>query len=202
MSGEPTLSSYKFVLICSSSIVEKLQNTFTSPDVAIVFLILEDEKQDDTLSLISMLATVLAQLVHRKRFASNTTTLLYQSECFAKGGVSAKSYQNAIRAEINHFTKVFIIIDGLDSFNEKERILNRFHQLPDHAQLLITLRESRNDLDVDSIPVLAPRRDILRYVDSRINRDADLSALLKLFTLEDKLRKAIAQQVAKRSHGL
>ena len=188
--------------MCRSSIVENLQNTFASSDVAIVFLFLQDEKQDDSVSSITMLANVLAQLVYRRRSASNTTASLYRSECFANGKASAKRYQDAIRAEINHFSKVFFVIDGLDGFHEKDRILNRFQKLPDHAQLLITLREMKHGSQDEFLPVLTPRSDLERYVHLRISQDAGLTSLLKLFTLKDKLKEAIAQQVAKKSHGL
>ncbi|KAL3262636.1 hypothetical protein ABHI18_002599 [Aspergillus niger] len=185
----------------AASVTENLRNTFALSDVAVVFLFCEDEKEDSPRSSISMLENFLAQLVHRRGAASHTTAALYESEEFLRGQASAKAYQSAIRAEVNHFSKVFVIIDGLDLFGEKDRILNRFHKLPEHAQLLITLREARHEKDV-CIPIRASQRDLETYIDARLGRDSGLTALLEQYPPEYELRDAVIAQVALRSRGL
>ncbi|GAB1216423.1 hypothetical protein ATERTT37_005638 [Aspergillus terreus] len=146
----PRLEQYKTYFIVTlqadsrSSIIENIQNTFRSPEVAIVFLFCQEEKEDDQSGSTAMFANILAQLVHRRGSASYATASLYQSESYANGKATAKSYQNAIRSEINHFTKVFFIIDGLDMLHDKEKILNRFQKFPDQAQFLL----ARLHLDV------------------------------------------------------
>ncbi|KAI9924577.1 hypothetical protein MW887_006850 [Aspergillus wentii] len=185
----------------ASSVIDNLQRTFTTPDVAIVFMFCNDEKEDDQSST-TFLANILAQLVYCKRTASHTTAALYRSESFATGNASAKTYQNAIRAEVNRFSKVFFVIDGLDTLSEKDRILNRLQKLPEHAQLLITLREAKYDHKDGFIPVIAHRQDLENYVGTRINQDEGLMSLLKQYSTEYQLKEAIIQQVVERSHGL
>ncbi|KAA8647458.1 NACHT and Ankyrin domain protein [Aspergillus tanneri] len=182
----------------ASTVIENLQNTFTLPGVAVVFLFCEDEKEDDQASPLNMLSSVLGQLVCRRGCASYVTASLYQSEALAQQKVSAKDYQNAIRAEVNHFSKVLFVIDGLDLFPGKDRILNRFQKLPEHSQFLITLRE-KPDKD-ESISVMASRKDLETYIDARISQESCLNSLLKQYAPEYQLKEAIIQQVIEKSH--
>ncbi|GES61464.1 NACHT and Ankyrin domain protein [Aspergillus terreus] len=182
----------------ASSIIENIQNTFTSPEVAIVFLFCQEEKEDDQSGSTGMFTNILAQLVHRRGSASYATASLYQSESHAKGKATAKSYQNAIRSEINHFTKVFFIIDGLDMLHDKDKILNRFQKFPDQAQFLFTLRDPRHSEKDVAISVIAPRRDLETYIDSRISQDTHLTSLLRKYS--PHLKQAVIQQVIDKAH--
>ncbi|KAI2688995.1 hypothetical protein CBS147325_1993 [Penicillium roqueforti] len=179
----------------ASTIIESLRNTFTSADVAIVFIFGHDETD-----AVSFLDEILAQLVYRKRAPCHVTASLYKSKSFAEGNVSAKAYQDAIRAEVNRFSRVMFVIDGIDMNAEKERILNRLHKLPDHVQLLITTREAKYTPKDRHISVLATHGDLETYACSRIEQDEKLSALVKQYAPE--LKFAIIRQVALKSHGL
>ncbi|KAJ5694499.1 hypothetical protein N7536_004911 [Penicillium majusculum] len=183
----------------ASTIIDSLQNAFTSADVAIVFVFGHDET-DDNASSVGFLDKILAQLVYRKRTPSHTAASLYNSKSFAEGKVSAKTYQDAIRAEVNRFSRVMFVIDGIDMHVEKERILNRLQKLPDHAQLLVTTREAKYAPKDEHITVLATRRDLETYACSRIEQDGGLSTLLKQY--DPELKFAVIQQVAQKSHGL
>ncbi|THC95669.1 hypothetical protein EYZ11_004836 [Aspergillus tanneri] len=194
----PELEKHSWRELRCSTVIENLQNTFTLPGVAVVFLFCEDEKEDDQASPLNMLSSVLGQLVCRRGCASYVTASLYQSEALAQQKVSAKDYQNAIRAEVNHFSKVLFVIDGLDLFPGKDRILNRFQKLPEHSQFLITLRE-KPDKD-ESISVMASRKDLETYIDARISQESCLNSLLKQYAPEYQLKEAIIQQVIEKSH--
>lgn len=176
-----------------------MQNTFTSADVATVFIFGHDEADEPT-SSVGFLDKILAQLVHRKQRPSRATASLYKSKLFAKGNISAKAYQDAIRAEVNKFSRVFFIIDGIDMHVEKERILNRLQKLPDHAQLLVTTREAKYASKEEHISVLASSGDLEAYVCSRIERNEEMVALLNTYSPE--LKAAVVRQVTLKSHGL
>ncbi|KAH1981979.1 hypothetical protein KXW88_005009 [Aspergillus fumigatus] len=186
----------------AASITDSLQRTFTTPDVAVVFLFCQVENGDEESSSISLLANILAQLVYRKRSASYCTASLYRSEEFAKGRASAKAYQNAIRAEVDHFSKIFVIVDGLDTSPEKDRILNRLQKLPNHTQLLITLRETGYAQKDDSILALAHSEDLETYISTRLDQIAGFVSLLKQYSTQEELKQAIVGQVVEKSHGL
>lgn len=143
---------------------------------------------------------MLAQLVHRKRSPSHATASLYRSKAFEEGRASAKSFQDAIRAEVNRFTRVFFVIDGIDQQSEKDRILNRLQKLPDHAQLLVTMREEKASSKEDHLSVVADREDLECYIASRVEQERGMSALLKEYPSE--LKAAIVEQVAQKAHGL
>ncbi|KAJ5646441.1 hypothetical protein N7490_002813 [Penicillium lividum] len=183
----------------ASAIIDNLQRTFTSSDVAIVFVFGQDEI-DDGHSTLGFLDKMLAQLVYRKRTPSHATATLYKSESFQQGNASAKSYQDAIRAEVNRFSRVLFVIDGIDMQPDKERILNRLQKLPEHAQLLITLREARYASKDEHLAVLAAREDLETYVSARIDQDEGLTTLLKQYPVG--LNAAVIQQVVQKSHGL
>ncbi|KAL2215462.1 NACHT and ankyrin domain protein [Thermoascus aurantiacus ATCC 26904] len=186
----------------SSAVIDSLQRTFTSPDVAVVFIFCDNEREKEQ-TLINLLQNILAQLVYRKRSLSNSTSSLYHFESFSKGRASSKAYQNAIRAEVNRFSKVFLVIDGLDGFPEKDRLLNRLQKLPEHAQLLVTLREAKNLDKINYVNARAPEEDLCRYILSRIHRDASLAHLVDEddYSVSD-LQEDILQAVIEKSHGL
>jgi hypothetical protein len=182
-----------------STIIDSLQNTFTSADVAVVFIFGHDETNEET-SSVGFLDKILAQLVYRKRMPSHATSALYKSKSFEEGNISAKAYQDAIRAEVNRFSRVLFVIDGIDMHVEKERILNRLQKLPDHAQLLVTTREAKYASKDEHISVLASQEDLESYICSRIDQDSALTTLLKQYAPE--LKMAVVQQVCQKSHGL
>jgi hypothetical protein len=183
-----------------SIIIDSLQRTFTTPDVATIFIFCEDEKEKEQTS-IDLLRNILAQLVYRKRSLSYATSSLYYSESLSKGRASPKAYQNAIRAEINRFPKVFIIVDGLDMLSDKERILNRLQNLPGHAQLLVTLREVSQVGNASYVSVLASPDDIHRYTQSRIQLDHGLSEFFK-DGLGPQLQQEVVRTVMEKSNGM
>lgn len=184
--------------ISRSTIIDNLQKIFTSAEVAVVFIFGQDEMEEG--STLGFLDKILAQLVYRKRTPSQATASLYKSESFQIGRASAKAFQDAIRAEVNRFSRVFFVIDGIETPSEKERILNRLQKLPDHAQLLVMMREAKYDSKDEHLSVLAVRDDLEVYITSRINEDGGLRSLLKEYPSE--LKAAVVQQVIKKCHGL
>lgn len=188
-----------------SAVIDSLQKTFTSPDVATIFIFCQDEKETEQTPT-DLLRDILAQLVYRKRSLAYATAALYQSESLLKGRASPKAYQNAIRAEINRFSKVFFVIDGLDMFSDKERILNRFLRLPEHAQFLVTLCEvenSNNNMDnAGVLNTLASPDDIQLYALTRICSDPGLNELLFPGSRESLLGAQIVHSVVEKSHGM
>lgn len=84
--------------------------------------------------------------------------------------------------------------------SEKERILNRLQKLPEHAQLLVTMREARYASKDEHLSVLAIREDLETYIDCRVQQDEGLTSLLKQYPPE--LKGAMVQQVIQKSHGL
>lgn len=119
----------------------------------------------------------------------------------SKGRASPKAYQNAIRAEVNRFSKVFFIVDGLDMFSDKERILSRLQKLPEHAQLLVTLREVSQVGNASYVSVLASPDDIQQYTHSRIQLDSGLVELFK-DGIGPQLRQEVIHMVMEKSHGV
>ncbi|KAI3139046.1 hypothetical protein CBS147326_2724 [Penicillium roqueforti] len=178
--------------------------TFTSPDVATVFVFCQEGSGKEHTS-IEILKNILAQLVYRKRSLSYATSSLYYSESLREGSASPKAYQNAIRAEINRFSKVLFVIDGLDMFSDKERILGRLQKLPQQAQLLVTLRDMGGTKPVDNpgyMSVLAPPEDIGLYTLSRTRRDSNFRKHIGVKNPDLQLEDDIIHAVVDHSHGI
>lgn len=94
------------------------------------------------------------------------------------------------------------MIDGLDTISDRDRFLNRMQKLPEHAQLLITLRESSDTDKINYINVSSPKKDIRDYVVSRLDKDAKLSCL-NLHEKDDKgAQDDVVRYVVEKSHGL
>jgi hypothetical protein len=119
-----------------------------------------------------------------------------------QGKASPKVYQNAIRAEVDRFSKVFFIIDGLDMLSDKERFLARLQKLPDQVQLLVTLREVTQLGDASYVRVLAPPDDIHQYAVSRIQNDQHLTNLLLDGNSDSELYQSVVSMVAEKCHGV
>ncbi|KAL4885900.1 ankyrin repeat-containing domain protein [Aspergillus karnatakaensis] len=184
----------------SATIIDSLQRTFTSPDVATIFIFCQDETEKEYTTL-GLLQNILAQLVYRKRGLSYASSSLYHSESIMEGKASPKVYQNAIRAEVDRFSKVFFIIDGLDMLSDKERFLSRLQKLPEQVQLLVTLREVTQVEEASYLSVIAPATDLQLYAISRIEGDSSLSDLLKRRSSPDMYQNVV-NMVAERSHGV
>ncbi|EPS30499.1 hypothetical protein PDE_05450 [Penicillium oxalicum 114-2] len=182
----------------ASTVIENLQNVFTSAEVAVVYFFGQDGI--DETSTVDFLETILAQLVSRKGHPSHTTTTLFKTESFQNSRASAKGLQDAIRAEANRFSRVFFVIDDIERLSEADRNLNRLQKLPDHCQLLVTTREAKIDTNDPCISVHATREDLESYVTERLERDQGLRQVLKEYPPD--LRIAIVQQVVKKAHGL
>ncbi|KAJ6095512.1 hypothetical protein N7486_006258 [Penicillium sp. IBT 16267x] len=188
----------------SSTIIDFLQKTFTSPDVATVFVFCQGESGKEA-SSIDLLKTILAQLVFRKRSLSYATSSLYHAEALREGSASSKAYQNAIRAEINRFSKVLLVLDGLDTIPDKDRVLSRMHKLPQHAQLLVTLREMSGTKPLESsgyVSVLAPPEDIGLYTLTRTKSDSSIRSIIGEKNPDLKLEDEILHSVVEKSHGI
>ena len=143
--------------------------------------------------------------MYRKRSLSYATSALYHSESIRSGSASPKAYQNAIRAEVNRFSKVLFVIDGLDVFSEKERILGRLQKLPQQAQLLVTLREMSGIKPLDNsgyVSVFASPEDIGIHVLTRARTNSNIRKLLGGDSPDLKLEDAIIHAVVDKSHGM
>lgn len=161
-----------------SVIIDSLQRTFTSPDIATVFIFCQEEKENEQES-IDLLQNILAQLVYRKRSLSYATSSLYYSESLTGVRASTKVYHNAIRAEVNLYSKVFFVVDGLDIFSDKERILSRLQKLPAHCQLLVTLREAPVAGNSSYVDVRTSVDDLRCYTLSHFHSDANSRNILQ-----------------------
>lgn len=161
-----------------SVIIDSLQRTFISPDVATVFIFCQDEKDKEQTS-VDLLRNILAQLVYRRRSLSYATSSLYYSESLTEGRATAKAYQNAIRAEVNRFSKVFLVVDGLDMLYDKDRFLSRLEKLPGNAQLLFTLRDAPLAGNSSYVDVRASSEDLQQYTLSHLKLDSNLRGLLQ-----------------------
>jgi hypothetical protein len=172
--------------------------------VAIVFVFCQEDSGKEQTS-IDLLRNILAQLVYRKRSLSYATSSLYYSESLKEGSASPKAYQNAIRAEVNRFSKVLFVIDGLDVFSDKERVLGRLQKLPQQAQLLVTLRDMTGIKPAENsgfVSVLAPPEDIGLYTLYRTRRDSGFRKLIGVKTPDLKLEDEIIHAVVDNSHGM
>ncbi|KAJ5311725.1 hypothetical protein N7476_007585 [Penicillium atrosanguineum] len=188
----------------SSTIIDFLQKTFTSPDVATVFVFCQEQGNKEPTS-IDLMKNILAQLVYRKRSLSSATSALYLSESLQKGSASPKAYQNAIRAEVNRFSKVLFVIDGLDMYTDKDRILGRLQKLPQQAQLLVTLRDMGGIKPLDSsgyVSVFASADDIGIYTLTRARTDSSLRNMIGVNNPDLRLEDGIIHSVVDKSHGI
>lgn len=93
------------------------------------------------------------------------------------------------------------VMDGLELLSDKERILNRLQKLPEHAQLLVTLREVTQVGDASYVSILGSSEDLQRYAISRIENDAGLRGLFEKEP-DTRLYEEAVYTVVEKCHGV
>ena len=181
--------------------MESLQKTFAFPDVAVVYTFCDIESGNETTSL-GILQGILAQLVHKRQDVSDATASLHHFESSQKRQAPLRAYENAIRAEVNRFSKAIFIIDGLDVLPDKEKIHYCLQRLPEQMQLFITLREADIPDQSTCLNFSPTSEDLHLYVRSRIEDDPDLKNMLKENAPSLSLVDEVSQIVVAKSHGL
>jgi len=185
--------------------VNYLERSLERKDVAIAYVYCSYKEQVDQTAA-NLIASLLQQLVHRRPTISNEIALLYQN-CFRKRTRPTLSeWSKLLQSEVNHFSKVFILIDALDECPEgivREIFLDQILELQPSTQLFVTSRHcltiNREFESATRIEIYASDKDIRRYLGCRIEREHRLKRHVEADPL---LRNQIINTIAEKAKGM
>ena len=155
----------------------------------------------------NLLASLLQQFCRQKGPLSPEVSQSYKQHCRHKTRPVVSEILRLLRAVIQGFQKVYIVIDALDECPEINRtrdiFLTELLRLPSNAYLLVT---SRPNSFVESILGEAKRLqtsahvdDVRRHVAARIAKEP---RLMKWISAEPYLQDEIVSKITERTQGM
>ena len=156
---------------------------------------------------VNLIASLLKQLVQHRSIVSDELVGLYNSHVDKKSRPSLKECSKLLQAEIGRFSKIFIIIDALDEYIERDgtrdTLLNELRHLPFNIGLLVTSRYvSTIEYGFNSdrnLEIRANDRDVERYLKSKIARSSQLARHIKA---DPGLESDIVATIVKNAQGM
>ncbi|KAJ6517615.1 hypothetical protein DFH09DRAFT_1332314 [Mycena vulgaris] len=172
--------------------------------VAVVYL---NHKERDEHSPAKLLASLWRQLVFRRPI-SPTIHELYESHHEPGTRPFIKDDHAVLRSVIAEYSKVYIVVDALDEYPEKERDIFLGHLFsldPTRVNLMLTSRphikieDVGSNSDLQTLEIRAMEGDIRLLVDAQISRSRQLS---KHIHSRPELRKEIETGIVGRNGGM
>ncbi|KAJ7343961.1 hypothetical protein DFH08DRAFT_701947 [Mycena albidolilacea] len=169
--------------------------------VAVIYL---NHKEIDLLSPSKLLAGVWRQLVFTKPL-SPVMEQFYRKHREPRTRPTIDQDHAGIYSTISEYSKVFILVDGLDEYPEKQRdiLLRQLGVLGPNVNLLLT---SRPHIIIDHIipnyetlEIRATEDDIRTYLDGQISKSSRLS---KHVTNSPNLHEELEARVVQHSDGM
>ncbi|KAJ7674252.1 ankyrin repeat-containing domain protein [Mycena rosella] len=188
----------KTVLV--SIVVDNLRKELAD-DVIGVAVIYLNHKETDAHSPSKLLASLWRQLVFRKPIWL-TVHQLYEKHHEPRTRPSLDEDQVVLRSIIEEYSKVFILVDALDEYPQRDILLQLLSTLGPSVNLLVT---SRPHIAIDHITLFetleirAREFDIRKYLEEQILKSPRLS---KHIQASPDLREVIEAKIVQRSDGM
>ena len=155
----------------------------------------------------NLLASLLQQFCRQKGSLSPEVLHSYELHCRQNTRPLVSDISRLLCSEIQHFSKVYIVIDALDECPESDRtrdvFLNELVKIPSNAYLLVTSRP--NSLiesiltEAKCLEISAHVDDVRRHVAARIANEAPL---MKHITAEPSLKDIIISNITERAQEM
>ncbi|KAJ7462092.1 ankyrin repeat-containing domain protein [Mycena latifolia] len=196
--------SGKTVLV--SIVVDTLRTDLARDDIGVAAIYLNHKETTEAHSPSMLLASLWRQLVLSKSISPDLQQL-YDKHREPRTRPSEKDDHTILRAIILEYAKVFIIVNALEEYPERQRdaLLRRISALGTTVSLLLT---SRHNITIDHIipdstltrlEIRAMESDIRRHMDAQITQ---CSHFLKLIKNQPGLRKEIEARITRHSDGM
>ncbi|KAJ7573206.1 hypothetical protein C8J56DRAFT_840580 [Mycena floridula] len=130
--------------ILASVIINHLQRLVATPEDVIIYIYCEyNQKVDQTSTM--LLGSILKQLVERRSAISQHLLSLYKTHSSCKTMPTFSELMDAIRTELQSYTRAYLIVDALDECSDEARNLflskeaaAGLRSFTDNLQLLMT----------------------------------------------------------------
>jgi hypothetical protein len=164
-----------------SIVVDRLRERFERRnDIGIGFIYC-NYKQRDAQTLVNLVASLWAQLVHNRTALSHDAKELHATHVKTGTRPSLSNILNILQSEIGRLSKVYIIVDALDECHQDwtRDLITELRKLLPAVNLLVTSRP--HDIiasmfkGASQLEVEANVEDVRAYVLGRISRSNQLS---------------------------
>ena len=155
----------------------------------------------------NLLASLLQQFCRQKGPLSPELSKFYEQHCRLNTRLVVSDILKLLHAEIQRFSKVYIVIDALDECPESDRtrdvFLKGLEDLPSNAYLLITSRphssiESRLT-KAERLEISAHVDDVRRHVAARIENEP---RFMERIAADPSLHETIISNLTERAQGM
>jgi ankyrin repeat domain-containing protein 50 len=168
-----------------STVVEHLSKRFKEVvDIGVVCIYC-NYREATAQTLDNLIASLWRQLVIEKRHPLTAgVNNLYESHIERGTRPELNDVKEALRSEIENFSKVFVVVDALDECldsNRRADLLTELRALP-KVNLMVTSRPLRiNECEFERsilLEISAQENDVRTYAENRIHDDKDLVRIL------------------------
>ena len=169
-----------------SIIIDYLKQFIEQEDVAVIYIYCSYKEKDDQ-TAISLVASLLQQLVQKSSTVSEEIVSLYDYHIRNETRPALSELSKLLQLEVRRFSKVFILIDALDECPQSNGVrmsfLKEIQKLAPSIHLLVTSRHSsvieREFEKAGHLEIRASDEDVRRYLECRIKMEHQLIRLVK-----------------------
>jgi hypothetical protein len=186
----------------SAIAVDHLQKLFKGKDIAVACIFCNYNEQS-TQSLEELVASILKQIIQYHPLASESIKAFCEEFRDKRRRPRLNNLIDALRSEIQTFSKVFFVIDALDECPEdyQGRLIAVFESISSTVYLMVTSRpldlikqqfQSACHLDIN-----AEDGDVRKYINNRIRRGQTKNEILLAQLAQDNrgLRDSIVEKI-------
>ncbi|KAJ7798407.1 hypothetical protein B0H14DRAFT_2388719, partial [Mycena olivaceomarginata] len=190
--------------VLTSIVVDKLRTNLPNENTAVAVLYLDHKATTETHSPTNLLAAIWQQLAITNPIPTHVEEL-YNNHSARGTRLSLEEIYSVLNSALQEFSAVFIIVDALDEYPEKQRLtlLRHLWRLGPAVGLMLTSRPHINidhaSSNLEIVDVRAIEQDIRRYVEAQIEESSRLSMHIKN---SSTLRELIEERIVKRSDGM
>ncbi|KFX97254.1 hypothetical protein O988_04949 [Pseudogymnoascus sp. VKM F-3808] len=165
----------------SAIAIDHIWKSFQGDNVGVAYIYNNYNRQEDQTAT-KLVAAILKQLAQGRPLYGETVTALHKLHAVTKTSPSLREICTSLNAVINNYSKVYIVIDALDEYTDKDPIrrelieLLRAVQTSTNMSLMVTSRfgSGTEELFLESLEleIQANEVDVKQYVTSRLGRFA------------------------------
>jgi len=189
-----------------SIIINYLERVFDHDNVGLAYIYCNYKELTDQTAT-NLIASLLQQLVRQRSNIPDSIIALYKCHTDKRTRPLLDEYSDLLQSVVHDFSRVFIVIDALDEYIEKDgtrdKFLNEIKKLLPNVYFLAT---SRWVLNIErefegsvKLEIRASDENITRYVKSRIENEARLKRHVRGHLV---LQDTIINTIVKNSRGM
>jgi hypothetical protein len=170
-------------------------------DVKVAYLYCDYKASDQT--AVNLIASLLQQIVQSETKLLDGINAFYEEHRRKRTRPSLADFMRLLQKEAQRFSRIFIIIDGVDECrdnNIRDSLFSEITKLKPYLHLLITARPHiRPASDASILEIVCNRLDIEMYIHSRLQKEHRLK---RYIAKDPELENKIIARIAWFSQGM